>query len=789
MNKFRTGPSALARTLRIVGGGVNAAVSILDRLDMPLMVMDSFLNAKFPNQSDFLSPEMVVNAKWQTIKAQIDAISAYNSTVVDVFNSNPNNIADSQFPMERGQFPIIMGPLDKLEPTDEMAQLLGAEYRNVRAKILIYTVAEQLLRTPGNKHRVQLYNNPVSTFPGTSPLSRWNDTISRSYETNPNVSLVDLFMSGVNGKQAFTRAQKDNLYRDAYTAVCNTYGGVVYEDVHESDDSSWKGRPRFQCGFASQTQCNNHAKDWLQNQGLTGGQYAEWYSPTEITSILTQIPDSSTTISGCTYISTIKSYSVACSVNVVNSGACIATTPYMATICSEFKGVYDYNRHECTYTQEYCQTMGMCYDRVNKVCQLPHDTMFALSMFVGGDGVTREFIKIHGCGFDENGADPTNIVTSADKFILDLFKSEGIREGVRATFAPENTQGAIGFTMLAGAAAEGVLLTVAEASSRVNIAVTVVVLTVIGILIGVTVIQSNQQDNQKPPSPTDYPKEYAITGLTNDGTQAKSCGLAEGWRTKPIRVHTFANWPPLADARTVTRVNCTTLGEIPSCTRIDFFSRTSVFELAIAFFSDMRGAVNSYTGGEKNRTKNYCYNVFKLRAGSNAINNDAFCIDYKPPAKYTDVNNIGELASDAIQTVDGQSAGSESYVVNRTWTDGTAMDIPQYPTASDRQGAEWGNRPELWYYQLVYDRGKMVPDPATGMPKKLWDTGYLQYHFTDSTIQAMRVYYCRNALEKDAKDHKDDDTYLLGGTIDDRCWGFLNIDIPKYKYYRMALPA
>ena len=177
-----------------------------------------------------------------------------------------------------------------------------------------------------------------------------------------------------------------------------------------------------------------------------------------------------------------------------------------------------------------------------------------------------------------------------------------------------------------------------------------------------------------------------------------------------------------------------------------------------------------------------------MRAGSNAINNDAFCIDYKPSATYADTYNIGALASDAVQAVDGQTSG-ESYVVNRAWTDGTAMDIPQYPTAGDGQGAEWGNRPELWYYQLVYDRDNMVTDPATGMPKKLWDTTYLQYHFTDSTIQSMRVYYCRKALEKDANDHKNDNTYLLGGTIDDRCWGFLNIDIPKYRYYRMALPA
>ena len=232
---------------------------------------------------------------------------------------------------------------------------------------------------------------------------------------------------------------------------------------------------------------------------------------------------------------------------------------------------------------------------------------------------------------------------------------------------------------------------------------------------------------------------------------------------------------------------------MPTYKRIDFFSRTTGLQTWIDFFPhNIEQAIDSYTGLSTGLTKNYCSNVGKLRAGSNGAYNDAFCIDYFPPTQYADVYNIGQLVPVTVQTVDGQSPVAENYVVNRAWTDGTAMDIPQYPSKSNRQGAEWGNRPELWYYQLVYDRDNMVMDTSTDMPKKIWDLDYLRLHFTEKTIQHMRVYYCRKAIEKDTNDHKvdiDAGRYTLGTSIDDRCWGYLKINIPnKYTYYRMTIP-
>jgi hypothetical protein len=216
---------------------------------------------------------------------------------------------------------------------------------------------------------------------------------------------------------------------------------------------------------------------------------------------------------------------------------------------------------------------------------------------------------------------------------------------------------------------------------------------------------------------------------------------------------------------------------IPTGTRIDFFKSTDGLTIAKnSNAGNIEGAINAYTGTKKDVPKNYCYENNQMRAGSNAIRNDAFCIDYKPPAGYADPN-IGALTSEAPQVLDGQT--SESYTVNRSWTDASSPGVPQYPSLSGRQGAAWGNRPELWYYQLVYDRDNMNLDPNTKLPVKLWDTDYLSLYFSMLTIRQMRIYYCTSTFKHDAS----------GASIDDRCWGYLNIALPKYKFLRMTIPG
>jgi hypothetical protein len=767
MERLRAfGGTPLGRTARVAVKGISMGVNAVDEFEVPLMVIDAFLNAKFPNQTDFLSAPMVQNVRWSSIQSQIDYITEYNKTIVDVYNGNPSNITQVDFPRERAQFPLIMGPLDKLDPDDEMARYVGAEYRHNRVKILVYSVAEQLLRTTGNPHRNILYNSTPATYNGS--LAAWQSTIQGLFENQAADSLVHVFFN----PRYYTVAQRDNLYRDAYTLVCNNYGGVVYEDTHNTDDSSWLGRPRFQCGFSNKTNCIAHTKDFMQNKGLTGGDYAEWYEFTEVNGYISQIspPTSTSNISACR-VGLSNNYVTACSITPTHfrtnsmTGACLVTNSYVNKTCDLFKGVYSYDSHMCEYTQEFCQSMGMCYDRVNMVCQLPSDTMFALSMIAGGEGVVREWIKINGCGFNVQA-------NTVEQYAVDMFRDkEGIRQGFKDTFSPTSIGGAIGFTTLVGTV--GALVAGPFVAAAMIIA--------IGAEIGVMFAQMNAENNQQPPKPQDYPKEYAITGLTDDGSQPKSCGYAEGWRTKPLLAHTLASWPPPlnAAASSIRPTYPTDVRNLPTGRRIDFFTRTADM---VIFWNryDVEQAVTEYTSAVKDAPKNYCYENNQMRAGSNAIHNDAFCIDYKPPTGYADTNNIGELASEAVQVLDGQTPGTESYIVNRAWTDGSAPDTAQYPSLEGRAGAAWGNRPGLWYYQLVYDRDNMKLDSQTRLPLKLWDTDYLQMYFNNLTIRQMRIYYCTSTFTADPS----------GASIDDRCWGYLNISLPpKYKFLRMTLPG
>jgi len=761
-----TANTKLGRSMGVVLKGVSKGVNVLDDLEIPLMLMDAFLVSKFPNESDFLSPGMVQDVKWQGVKTQIDFISQYNTDIIDPYNNNPANK-----PRERAQFPLIMGPLDKLDSTDELAQFIGAEYRSARAKVIVFSVAEQLLRTEGNRHRTELLTNPISVPNGD--LQTYQTNIKEQFENKSINSLTSWFFD----PRYFTAAQRDNLYRDAFTIACNNYGGAVYEDVHNADSTTWKGRPRFQCGFASQAACSAHSKDYRANKGLTGGDYAEWYSYTEINNLLGQITTSAS-LNACPVTST--NYSQACRVSSFNNnqtGLCMVTNSYMSTICDSFKGVYNENTHMCEYTMEYCQNNGMCYDKVNKVCQLPADTMFALNISLNLNGGAREWVKIHGCGFSADYFNPENIVTSAGQWMYDMLRDEhGISDGMKQSFGPDNP---VGITALIGTVASAGAI--AAGAGPVGGLIMVAMMVAIGVEIGVGFAYTNQSENQEPPNPEDYPKEYAITGLNAASTNALFRGYSSGWLTKPLKAHVLTNWPPLTTDTATTAKNKISypadISGIPTSTRIDFFSRVSDLTAALNFYATTAEAIDSFTT-IRHRTKNYCYDQNKMRSGSNAINNDTWCIDYKPPVQYADTNNIGQLASEAAQVLDGQTSTGETYITNRSWTNGKARAVPQYP-GDGKQGAAWGNRPALWYYQLVYDKDKMVPDPATKMPKKLWDTDYLKLYFPEDTIKEMRVYYCNTLFKTDA----------TGDSIDDRCWGYLNITVGNHKYSRMTIPG
>jgi hypothetical protein len=86
----------------------------------------------------------------------------------------------------------------------------------------------------------------------------------------------------------FSQVESDNLYREAFTAVCSYNGGVVYEDRQPvqadprdpgTPTMSW--RPRFQCGWSTEAECAREADSWY-NTYKSGqqsyGDYAEWFN-------------------------------------------------------------------------------------------------------------------------------------------------------------------------------------------------------------------------------------------------------------------------------------------------------------------------------------------------------------------------------------------------------------------------------------------------------------------------------------------------------------------------------
>jgi hypothetical protein len=757
--------SLLANTLRWASKPVYYGIVALDNLEIPLMFYDALLKENSPDASEFLSAKTLKTVRTESLRSQIDYINKYNTDVVDKYNSDPANdtVLNREFPHERAQYPLIIGPLDKVEPNVYYASATR-DYRETRVRWMVMAAAEMLLRTPGNPHREQMLKYSFNP-PGGPEV--WETSILDIETYDKNESLVNFFFK----PNYYMEFQRDNLWRDAFTIVCEKYGGVVYEDKHLSG-AKWAERPRFQCGYKTASACNAQGIDYLQNKGRTGGAYTEWFDFESIDDTLLELGQSTSEISAC---GLGKSY-MSCAIGNrfgQKTHACIATNSYVPSICSTFKGTYDSKTHTCGYTKQYCQSVGMCYDRVNKVCQLPKDSMFACNSILGGDGGARDWIVRNGCDFDPADISPLMTRTTEGRTMTDLFANkEGINEGMRSTFTdPINI-----ISIIQEVGVE--LISRAGGSLVTNLGFMFVTTAVIALIIGIQYNTGIQEMNQQPPDPKEYPLEYAMTGVTRDGTAPKSCSYAGGWITKPLSV----SWIPQIGIRSM-----------PTATVIPFFKRilmAGVPGSQATAYVGIDTMLDAYVF-DKHQTKNYCYEIGKLRAGSNGRMNNAYCIDYQPPLTFVDPN-IGELANDSVQLLDGQNSSEESYIVNRAWTDGKSWDTPQYPTVDGRHGAAWGDRPELWKYQLVYDRNKMTMDSTGKYPLKLWDTDYLSQYFHEVTIQAMRIYYCTISFtgKKDDKGVTISGTAdLSGASVDDRCWGFLPFKIQNYNVLRMTIPA
>lgn len=825
------GPTQLSKKQK----AIRTTVRVLGALDFAsdaIMVFqvlaDSFFYGAFPDESTLLTRTSVDGILTKALQKQIDVATLYNKNIVD-----PGNVGYEGEEYARTQWPMIIGPLDipslhtvqgivrsNPYPEYEQQQLVQAEIDSIR---------EKLLRKTG----------PFKdTWISWGGLGNYNAVMA-----DPADSLVNY----VDGN--FDAATSDELYRQAFSNVCAYYDGVVYEDMRPADDPGWANRPRFQCGWKNARACENSAKQWLATDGDHGGPYAEWYSYNDLTDGLRRIQATPANPITCC-AGTGTTYVEKCGIPDGHplrrdmNGACIAATSGVAAVCEKSSGTYDVATHACIFSPQYCQSIGTCFDETAKMCYLPGEAMFAMSMTFGTGG-PREWIKINGCQFASSPLNTFENIMMISNPLTSLFTKNGRTfwndmyannknwsKGLEKTLGNPMMIAMISSiavlailtssTIAAAAAASSVaviasagatMATIAAASAGPTLGLSVLVMAIaIGITIGAEEAKANKVENLKGPDPKygPYASEYTVGGWKDGvGTSAPvTLGFNRGWVSKPMRAHVLENWPP--SAITHTPANGATINtpappatfshvkDMPGVNQIQFYQD----DITIGVDEGTtRTAVDIYVGvKEPPVTKKLCYmeSPSKIRVGADSALNKAWCITPFPPTEYADTINIGPLALDPVTlNADGSVANtdngsSKKFMTSVAWTNGVNPGVPQYPfgEADNPQYASNGNQPAAWHYQVVYDKDKMIgltqdttadgDTIAKGFPTHLWNTDFLRFHFLDTTIQEMRQYYCLQHLAHFPRGDNG---------MPDKCWGYLDIEIPGYRYMAMTLPG
>ena len=815
--------------------GARALIGALNKLNIASDIMmvfqifaDSFFHGAFPDESTLITTQSIANILKKSIQKQIDLTTEYNENI-DRTNAG---LVDYKWP--RAQWPVIMGPLDIPTLHGHARGMKYPEYeQQVRVQIEIDSVREQLLRKPG-----PFKDAWISAF----SVSDYDAVI-----IDPDDSLVDY----VDGN--FNAATSDELYRQAFRNVCAYFDGVMYEDVRPASDPHWGGRPRFQCGWKNPGTCEAAANQWLSTNGNYGGQYAEWYTFDELNQAMqgiTVAPSKSITAcsgTGTGYASMCEIRNGATSATGTagsihplrrsgKNGMCVVSSAGVAAVCNGNGGSYDVATHSCVFSPEYCQSIGTCFDNTSKMCYLPGEAMFAVSM-VFGTGGPREWIKVNGCNFTSSpqktfeniiNTTPLGLFTAQGQtFFADMVKNQGNwGEGLEATLGNPVMAAMIASMVVAEVAAPVIagLLAGGTASAAQTGGVSIVIMAIaIGLAMGVMTLQGNEAENKGPPDPQYGPfgSEYTVGGWRDGiGTSPPmTLGFNRGWVTKPLPAHQLTNWPPTALTHVVDGVTVNTPAMPPGFSHVRDMSLANVEQ--IEFYADsslglagawtgshpdMAMAVTTYTQTHEPQVrKNLCYMKNKIRSGADSSNNKAWCMDPFPPATYADTVNIGTLAPDPTTTnTDGTTTASEpgasrSYSTSRSWTNGANPYFAQYPfgPAENPYYVLNGNEPGAWFYQLVYDKNTMVgmTESTTtdgvkikvGYPTHLWNNDLLRFYFLDTTIQEMRQYYCIQALGF----YPDGQVYnpADGTGVHEKCWGYLDIEIPGYKYMPMTIPG
>ena len=160
-------------------------------------------------------------------------------------------------------------------------------------------------------------------------------------------------------------------------------------------------------------------------------------------------------------------------------------------------------------------------------------------------------------------------------------------------------------------------------------------------------------------------------------------------------------------------------------------------------------------------------------------------------SRYQIITGVGTLPATLTYAVTSQT----NTLKNRMWTDGVDPNAPQYVYNAQNKGNsfQYGpvnpypagsgqNSPELrWFYQLVYSKSIFTPDPVTGIitNQNMWNTAFLQNHFSDTTIGQIRMSACQSSFA----------TCYANNTLqnfDPKCWGYISASMSNYTFMNMT---
>jgi hypothetical protein len=821
---------ANTKAIKALATGFEAMGDFLDFAAIVMTFTDAAFYEQFPNEEALFTTDRMDGYTNFTLKSQLDVIGTYNDRM-DIQNQdaqneyaqNPGNGYSFGYPFAYVQFPLINGPLTQVDMTTPGFK--GDVYYNqVRIETEIDAVREYLLRT------LEPYKSSIR--------SSIDSTYGRGTSNAISVDLTQSFVSYLNYYDpdfvGLTDPQRDSLYELAYSNVCMKYDGIVYVDYYKTDLLR-KGRKRFQCGFKSASVCNQNTVRWydeLNKRNVIGGEYGEWYTFSELlskngpdgTSILASNTFESYTLGGNVYATD------ATLVNNGKQGACMIMNSTLYSICysteKDFQTKYNidpiagtgynFETHRCAFTPAYCQSLGTCYSRKNKTCELPTEDLNGVSMIFGTGG-PREFIRLHGCTVEDGlgQTDPIKVMQSGLGVIAHaLNRMEDWGPGLRQSLA--SPTGSLMFaTAVMGVAMTSEKKTFERLSSKSQSIVKGVMGGTMITLMVLIAVESLAGVYEQRAAPVDDPLEYTNGGwrtrtvadpASSTGKAVRPMSFLDGWVTKPILYHPLGqmNNPYLSldrfpvkssasDKRgvVVTRSMFATqlsgsllrdklstcLPDTQAVGRLQdvFSSGMNVLTLRPSISLDLLGLPGigqMAASGITCPVQYTCYNTSPtgysqfsfVRASSNAAANQIYCIQPFP---------VMSAEQDLHDPDIGPLAGpSTDWLTSNIWTSGEDAYTPTFPIQSVTRGPESQNR---WYYQLVYDKKNINRSV-------IWDNAKMGKYFDETTINYIRQSTCQ------------DDFYATDSDgnsvpVDPRCFGFLQVAFSNYKFSPMTLMA